>query len=219
MPSKEFPAFQLETNINYDFNYNEYLKILLMLHEGAIFTFIILELKKSSFSYAPCVSINQRRGEEEKKATKYSWTTLGCDGAVFLAVIRNCSPSCSLLREHCSCLKCLRWEFLRLNANGLISSPGLSPCSMTSLSPANDETRWLWLVKQFNENNLQDQQNIQDVDCTCKVETKYSKKETFQRLFIFIGSKRKAVMVIRICEIEWEVFVKPGGWNNCWEII
>jgi hypothetical protein len=44
------------------FNYNEDLEILLMLHEGAIFTFIILGMK--NFPYAPCVSINQRRRRE-----------------------------------------------------------------------------------------------------------------------------------------------------------
>lgn len=32
------------------------------------------------------------------------------------------------------------------------------------------------------------------------------KSKTFHRIFIFIGSRRKAVMVIWICEIEKEVF-------------
>lgn len=60
-PPKEFPFKH-----KLWFNYNEYLEILLMLHEGAIFTFIILGWKKprETFSYAPCVSINQRRREE-----------------------------------------------------------------------------------------------------------------------------------------------------------
>lgn len=34
----------------------------------------------------------------------------------------------------------------------------------------------------------------------------WERRKTFHRLFIFIGSRRKAVMVIWICEIEKEVF-------------
>lgn len=90
-----------------------------MLHEGAIFTFIILGKIKTFFIRTPCVSINQRRkGKRQKKSSM----------------------------------------------------------------------RWICNKKR-------------------------RKRRTFHRLFIFIGYRRKAVMVIRICEIEREVF-KGRLWNN-----